>query len=311
MRRIYGRYATSVGQPELQRDFNDWMSAKLLILAEEVVSRQDRAHHQGMLQNLITNERVQINTKNMPIREESNHANFIFFSNAQVPMLLNKKDRRYTVIRVEREHPAEYFAAIDAELDDGGDQAFYDYLLNVDLQGFNEYTRPFENRDRMQLITLGMAPDQRFFHFWSSGYAGVPFYCCPSSDLYTAFKAWCRLNGERFVPSLTQFGRTMSEELEAIGAPEKKSKRYWSYSDKQISEGNFSETDDPMTHRQGVVYFIPPSMELSEARADGDDPPVPPTQPDVLVTDAVFFNPKIKLFQVRLHDLLSSARRSV
>lgn len=310
MRRIYGRYATSVGQPELQRDFNDWMSAKLLILAEEVVSRADRAHHQGMLQNLITNDKVQINTKNMPIREESNHANFIFFSNVQIPMLLNKKDRRYTVIRVEREHPPEYFAAIDEELDNGGAEAFFDYLLKVDMKGFNEYTRPFENRDRMHLITLGMAPDQRFFQFWTSGYAGVPFCCCPSGDLYTAFKAWCRLNGERFVPSMTAFGRTMSEELEAVGAPEKRSKRYEGYSDKAISEGDFSETGPGTTSKQGIVYFVPAAVERMGPLDEGEQVAQPAADaPDV--TQAAYFNPKIKLFQVKLHELLSSARRSV
>ena len=311
MRRIYGRYATSVGQPELQRDFNDWMSAKLLILAEEVVSRADRAHHQGMLQNLITNDRVQINTKNMPIREEANHANFVFFSNVQIPMLLNKKDRRYTVIRVEREHPPEYFAAIDKELDNGGAEAFLDYLLKMPMEGFNEYTRPFENRDRMQLITLGMAPDQRFFQFWSTGYAGVPFCCCASSDLYVAFKSWCRVNGERFVPTLTQFGRTMSEELDGIGAPEKRSKRYLAYSDKQIAEGDFSETGPMQTHKQGVVYFVP--AEAERMQPPDEETRREPAQPSDLVdvTQPAYFNPKIKLFQVQLAELVSSARRSV
>jgi putative DNA primase/helicase len=313
MRRIYGRYATSVGQPELQRDFNDWMSAKLLILAEEVVSRADRAHHQGMLQNLITNDRVQINTKNMPIREEANHANFIFFSNVQIPMLLNKKDRRYTVIRVEREHPADYFAAIDRELDNGGAEAFLHYLLNFQMDGFNEYTRPFENRDRMQLITLGMAPDQRFFQFWSSGYAGVPFCCCAGSDLYMAFKAWCRVNGERFVPTLTQWGRTMSEELEAIGAPEKRSKRYLAYSDKQISEGDFGEASPSQTHKQGVVYFVPAHLEvMGPPEEDARRQQPADDQAQALdVTQSTYFNAKIKLFQVQLHELMASARRSV
>mgnify|MGYP003352993716 CR=1 FL=1 len=38
---------------------------------------------------------------------------FIFFSNVQIPLLLNKTDRRYTVIKVATVHPPEYFAAID------------------------------------------------------------------------------------------------------------------------------------------------------------------------------------------------------
>ncbi len=305
MRRLYGRYCTSVGQAELQRDFNDWISAKLLILAEEVVSRQDRAHHQGMLQALVTQPTVQINTKNMPIREESNHANFMFYSNQQVPVLLNPTDRRYTVIRVERVHPPEYFEAIDAELADGGAEAFYHYLLKHDLRGFNQFSRPYENKDRMHLITLGMQPDQRFVHYWRKGFAGVPFCCCPATDLYAAFRAWCRLSGERFVPTQTAFGRTVSETLERMNAPEKAVKRYMGYSDKQVSEGDFA--GDP-SERQGIVYFVPASQEVMRAKVEGDDP-VSPVDPPPDCTDRSYFNARIKLFQPRLHELLNSARR--
>lgn len=308
MRRIYGRFATSVGQAELQRDFNDWISAKLLILAEEVVSRQDRAHHQGMLQALITQPKVQINTKNMPIREEANHANFLFFSNAQVPLLLNPRDRRYTVIRVEQEQPPEYFEALAAELNDGGAEAFYDYLLKYDLDGFNEYTKPFESRDRMHLITLGMTPDVRFFEFWRSGLAGVPFCTCPAADLYAAFKAWCRVNGERFVSHQTAFGRTISEELERVNAPPKKVVRYEGYSDKQIADSDLQST----TQKQGIVYFVPARLEVMRPRVEGDEdarPPLPDPPPDV--TDRVYINAKVKLFQAQLAELLASARRSM
>ncbi len=310
MRRIYGRYCTSVGQAELQRDFNDWISAKLFIIAEEVVSRQDRAHHQGMLQALITQPTVQINTKNMPIREEANHANFMFLSNSQIPMLLNPRDRRYTVVRVERQHPAAYFQAIDAELDNGGAEAFLDYLLRYDLKGFNEFTRPYENKDRMHLITLGMQVDQRFFAYWHKGHAGVPFCCCPASDLYEAFKAWCRLNGERYVPNGTAFGRTMAEELERLGAPPKATKRYLGYSDKQIADADFK--DDPQK-RQGVVYLVPPEHELRRARVLDDEAPAepPPDEPLPELADMAYVNGCIKRFQVGLAELRASARRGM
>lgn len=306
MRRIYGAYCNSVGQPELQRDFNDWLSAKLLVLCEEVVSRQDRSHHQGMLQALITQPTVQINTKNMPIREESNHANFMFFSNQQVPLIINPRDRRYTVIKVEEVHPPEYFAAIDAELADGGAEAFMHYLLNYDLQGFDQYTRPVENRDRVHLITLGMSPDQRFLEFWRSGYAGVPFCCCPAGDLYVAFKAWCRVSGERFVPTLTAFGRTVAEELERLKAPPKRTVRFVGYSEKAVATGDFSAD----TQRQGVVLFVPVPMEVMGPRDDVETrEPVADPPPDCTAADV--YTPRIKKFQQRLHELLESARRSI
>lgn len=310
MRRIYGRYAGSVGQPELQRDFNDWISAKLLILAEEVVSRQDRAHHQGILQALITQPTVQVNTKNMPIREEANHAQFIFFSNQDEPVKLNARDRRYTVIRVEQEHPPEYFQALAAELDGGGAEAFYEYLLSYDLQGFNEFTRPFETKDRLHLITLSMSPDARFFEYWRSGLAGVPFCTCPASDLYAAFRAWCRVNGERFVAHQTAFGRTVSEELAKLDAPPKKIVRYEAYSDKQVDAADFVADT---TTRQGIVYFVPARLEVMQPPVLGDEPgggaPLADPPPDV--TDRGYINAKVKLFQARLAALLASARRSL
>jgi len=310
MRRIYGAYARTITQSQLQTDFNGWMSGLLFCVAEEVVSRQDRAHHQGILQDLITGDTVNINEKNMPLRVEENFTNFVFQSNSQIPMLLNKTDRRHTVIKVEREHPPEYFDAILAEMAAGGVEAFYHWLLHYDLQGFNKRTRPFENKDRMHLITLGMQPDQRFFSYWQSGLAGVPFVTCPASDLYTAFKAWCKLNGEKFVPNTTAFGRTVTDELERLGAPEKKKVRYWAYSEKVMVEGDWNEEQ---VQQQAVVYFVQAAIER---RGLGGDAPegeaqVPPpealedaTQPDA--RDA-----RIKLFQAALHALIGSARRAL
>lgn len=308
MRAIYGRYCTSVGQAELQRDFNDWMSARLFVLAEEVVARQELSHLQGALQALVTQPTVQINTKNMPIREEANHANFIFFSNQQVPIKLNPRDRRYTVVKVEQERPPEYFQAIDEELANGGAQAFYQYLLDYDLKGFNEHTRPFENRDRVHLITLGMSPDQRFIEYWRSGYAGVPFCCCVASELYTAFKAWCRVNGERFVPTSTAFGNTVRDEMERMGQPPKMSKRYFAYSEKAVIDGDWADSN--MSHRQNILYFVQPEMERLGPRADGDKAD-PPKDPPPVVTESTYYNSRIKLFQAQLHELLASARRAV
>lgn len=306
MRRIYGRYATSVGQAELQRDFNEWLSARLMVLCEEVVSRQDRAHHQGMLQALITQPTVQINQKNMPIREEANHANFMFFSNQQVPLTINPRDRRYTVIKVEVVQPPEYFEAIDAELAGGGAEAFYQYLLDYDLKGHNEYTRPLENRDRLHLITLGMSTDQRFCEFWRSGFAGVPFCTCAASDLFTAYKAWARVSGERFVSNMTAFGRTVAEELERLGCPPKRTMRFTAYSDKAVADGDWTHE----TQRQAVVLFVLPELEVLEPPVAGDDRPER-AQGGATAIDADYAAGRIRRFQAKLHELLGSARRSL
>ena len=315
MRRIYGVHSRTINQRQLETEFNAWMSGQMFVVAEEVVSRQDRAHLQGILQDMVTGEVVNINEKNMPLRTEASYANFVFQSNQQVPVLLNKTDRRHTVIRVEREHPEAYFDAILEEMSNGGIEAFYDWLLKYDVGDFSKRTKPFRNRDRMHLITLGMSPDQRFFHHWESGVAGVPFVCCPSSDLYTAFKAWCKVSGERFVANQTAFSRTVAEELERLGAPEKKKVRYWAYSDKAVIDGDWNEVQ---VRLQAVVFYVHAAIERrglgggdeeegTEAPPAGDGQAVDGEN----VTDPIVCDKRIKLFQAALHTLIGSARRAL
>jgi putative DNA primase/helicase len=314
MRKIYGVHSRTINQRQLETEFNGWLSGQMFVVAEEVVSRQDRAHLQGVLQDLITGDTVNINEKNMPLRQESNYANFVFQSNQQVPVLLNRTDRRHTVIRIEREHPEEYFDKILQQMANGGIEAFYAWLLNYDIGDFTKRTRPFVNRDRMHLITLGMSADQRFFTYWESGVAGVPFVTCPASDLYTAFKAWCKVNGERFIPNHTVFGRTVSEELERMKAPEKRKVRYWAHSEKVVVDGDWSQDTVQM---QGVVYFVHAAIErrtlVEDQVTDADDadgqPAASQELEDVTVPEAR--DKRIKLFQAALHTLIGSARRSL
>jgi putative DNA primase/helicase len=310
MRRIYGVHSRTINQRQLETEFNGWISGMMFVVAEEVVSRADRQHLQGVLQDMITGETVNINEKNMPLRTEANFTNFVFQSNQQVPVLLNRSDRRHTVIRIEREHPEGYFDAILEEMADGGVEAFYHWLLHYDVGDFTKRSKPFLNRDRMHLITLGMSPDQRFFQYWESGVAGLPFVTCPATDLYTGFKAWCKVNGERFVPNQTQFGRTVSEELERLRAPEKKLVRYWAYSDKVVIDGDWSED---AVQLRGVVYFVHAAIERrgsdGQDAADQPDGADPPTVEDV--TEPKARDARIKLFQAALHALIGSARRSL
>lgn len=304
MRMVYGRYSRSITQLQLQSEFTGWLSGMLFIVAEEVVNAQDRKHHQGLLQNLITAPVVQINEKNMPVREEANYANLTFLSNAQLPMQLNPTDRRYTVVHVEQEQTEQYFNALSEQVASGGAEAFLHYLMHYDLNGFTAFTRPYKNRDRMHLITLSMSPDQRFFQFWSSGLAGLPFCTCSAKDLYKSFTAWCKTNGERFVANSTTFGRSVSDELERLGAPPKKVARFSAWSEKQIEDGDWKGES---SSQQSLVYFVLPRPE--EPDAEGAPKPAVAIDPDVFGKERI--SADIRRFQEALHELIRSARRGL
>lgn len=306
MRAIYGRYSRSITQLQLQSEFNAWQSGMLFCVAEEVVAASDRRNLKNLLQNMVTNTVVQINEKNMPVREERSHANFVFLSNEQIPMILNETDRRYTVLKVEEVRNEEYFREIGKQIDNGGIGAFYRWLLRYDLDGFNEFTRPFETRAREHLITLGMQPDQRFMAFWTKGYTDLPFCSCKADDLYLAFQSWCRVNGEKFISNKTVFGLTATDVLERLGCPTKKVVRVDAYRREQIEKNDFSEEVQTQTH-QATVYFV--HAEIQQVALDGGVPDEKTRTEDCM--DKRVMEKRVRQFQYHLGPLVAASRRSV
>ncbi|WP_275629058.1 bifunctional DNA primase/polymerase [Pseudomonas sp. 273] len=192
VRRIYGEYGTTIGQAQLESQFTGWQSRKLFALAEEVVSREEMRHYKGVLKHLVTGETLQINEKNMPVREEANHLNFVFLSNSTVPMALDDGDRRYLVLYVDRVPPAGYFQALVGEIESGGIEAFYHYLMNLDLTGFGPHSKPPLNDEKQALIDGSLAAPRYFVRRWMAGETEFPVTgAVTQADLWQAFCRWC------------------------------------------------------------------------------------------------------------------------
>lgn len=192
VRRIYGDYGTTIGQAQLESQFTGWQSRKLFALAEEVVSREEMRHYKGVLKHLVTGETLQINEKNMPVREERNHLNFVFLSNSTVPLALDDGDRRYLVLYVDRVPPADYFAQLVEEINGGGIEAFYHYLMNLDLKGFGPHTKPPLNEEKQGLIDGSLPAPRYFVRRWLAGETEFPVTgAVTQDDLWRAFCKWC------------------------------------------------------------------------------------------------------------------------
>ncbi|WP_210014601.1 bifunctional DNA primase/polymerase [Pseudomonas palmensis] len=192
VREIYGTYGTTIGQAQLESQFTGWQSRKLFALAEEVVSREEMRHYKGVLKHLVTGDTLQINEKNMPVREERNHLNFVFLSNSTVPLALDDGDRRYLVLYVDRVPPKEYFEALVAEIDSGGIAAFYEYLMSLDLTGFSPHTKPPLNEEKQGLIDGSLPAPRYFVRRWLAGETEFPVTAAVTQDdLWRAFCRWC------------------------------------------------------------------------------------------------------------------------
>lgn len=213
-RRILGKYGKMVGQTELEDRFNGYMSGKLLLIGNEVVTRQELFHNKNKLKWVITEDEIPIRGMHQEVRWESNHANVVFLSNELQPVALEKDDRRHLVVYTPAaEDPALYQRVADFLASDGPGKFLY-YLLNfVDLGDFTEFTKPLMTQAKAELIDLGLKPAERFANEWLGGFLDLPLQPCSNEQLYRVFTRWCDSNGERFKPPQAQFTRTVERHV--------------------------------------------------------------------------------------------------
>ncbi len=206
LRDLYGEYGVMVGQTEIEDKYNTWLSRRMLIIGDEVVSRQEMYHAKNRLKWIVTQStKIPIRAMHQDTRWESNHANLVFLSNESQPLALEDGDRRYCVIYTPTAQRSDLYARVRQFLDSGGAAVFLHFLLNLDLGDFTPHTKPPMTSAKQSLIELGMKPAQRFMHEWISGFLPLPMRPCSAEQLYRAFRRWADHNGERFPPKQAEF----------------------------------------------------------------------------------------------------------
>lgn len=203
---IYGEYGRIVDQAAIEDKFNDWASRKLLMIADEVVARQELYHVKNKLKSFVTGEWIRINPKNVAAHDEKNHVNLVFLSNESQPLVLEQDDRRYTIIHTPEKLPAEFYHEVRDEINNGGVAALHHYLLNLDLGDFDEHTKPPMTKAKRDLIDVSLDSVQRFVNEWVSGeMESAPFVPCLGRHLFFTYRKWCDQVGERSPRSESQF----------------------------------------------------------------------------------------------------------
>jgi putative DNA primase/helicase len=202
---IYGRYGRIIDQPAIDDKHNDWASAKLFMIADEVVARSDLYHIKNKLKCFITGEWIRINPKNVAAYEERNHVNLVFLSNERMPVVIEEDDRRHCVIWTPPKKEPEYYKAINDEIKNGGVEALHDWLLNIDLGDFDEHAKPPMTIAKEELLALSKDNVLRFYDEWINGELNdlddiTGIYPALSEDIYDFYKAWCNRQGVRPSP---------------------------------------------------------------------------------------------------------------
>lgn len=193
---IYGPYGRIVDQAAVEDKFNDWLSRKLFLIADEVVARAELYHVKNKLKGVITGDWIRINPKNVAAHDERNHVNLVFLSNEKQPLVLDEDDRRYVVVWTPPTLPPAFAADVAAELRAGGAAALHGHLRELELGDFGPHSKPPQTEARRDLIELGRDSVGIFIRDWEAGETVYPIVPAGSGDFYTAYARHCRACGE-------------------------------------------------------------------------------------------------------------------
>ncbi|WP_435637022.1 DUF5906 domain-containing protein [Carnimonas bestiolae] len=217
-RQIYGKYGATVGQDQMEGAFNEWTEKKLYTVFEEVVSRDQRYNQMGKIKHQISGKTRMVNAKFMSSWEEENLMNAVFLSNEIIPFPISEHDRRMLVLWPKMKMPEDLRLRMKHELDNGGAEAWYGYLLDYQLEDFNEHTKPPLTPAKERLIDLGRSSWEHFLIDWQTEQiandAGLvlPYVPCLSRDLYAVYRSWCEANHAKVMGSKV-FSQMMSTKI--------------------------------------------------------------------------------------------------
>ncbi len=251
---LYGIYSATVGQTQLEGNFNAWQSGKLWAVFEEVVSRDQRYNQVGKIKQLITGQTIRIESKFVNGWEEASHMNAVFLSNEIMPWPIGEADRRFLVMWPEDKLPPDRQLGIKHELLNGGVEALYGWLLAHDLGDFDPQTKPPSTPARERLVALSRASWQTFVHLWRTAQLGNGLWGgCLSSDLYSLFLEWCHRFKEHSM-SQTKF----SLFIETVGVEKTRAIPWTEGNNRRFSAWFFPKDDQA---------FLPPSWKSAELGA--------------------------------------------
>lgn len=163
-------YVYSPKAPELVKSgstFNAWQRGKLMILVDEI-KIDERRELIEILKPMITDARVEIQSKGVDQDMEDNPANWLFFSNYKDAIPINRNGRRYAIFYSALQSAADieragmdkdYFTGLWGWLrDEGGLQAVAHWLLNYPIQRGQIPVRAPETSCHGEALSIGRSP---------------------------------------------------------------------------------------------------------------------------------------------------------
>jgi Holliday junction resolvase-like predicted endonuclease len=185
------RNMVTIRQQELDETFNGWAAGKLLVVANEVFSSENRTEAESnRLKPYISDPTIQVREMYaMPV-ERPNVSNWVAFSNNLRPVPVEQRDRRYTLFKVGPPIDPNLGGRVadDARAGGPGVRAFLRHLLEREPTVFRRYT-PLATEAKAEVQYDTAHSGEKFVHDLLKGdgfHALADDYIreCGATDLY-------------------------------------------------------------------------------------------------------------------------------
>jgi hypothetical protein len=223
IKNAFGQHGVQIQQPEhLVGRYNAHLRDCILLFADEAFFAGDRKH-EGVLKGLITEPTLMIEAKFVDAVPVLNLIHLIMASNDDWVVPASSDERRYFVLNTSDAKRGDhaYFAAIEAQMQNGGLAAMLHELLNRDISNFNvngvPRTRGLKEQKALSLDSIPrwwLAVLDRGYLYESRH--GAPFLA-QWQDFHTngllgeSYLQWCKKTGERYPKNIVQIGHFMGE----------------------------------------------------------------------------------------------------
>ncbi|MCK1409542.1 DUF5906 domain-containing protein [Bradyrhizobium sp. 76] len=218
---LLGDYFTSVAKPSLiTGTFNMHLRSTLLFQAEEAFWAGSK-EAEGILKDLVTGDTHWVTQKYVDSIRMRNYMRFLINGNAEWLVPSGFGERRWAVLDVGegRVQDAEYFRAIDEEMENGGREALMWEMLNFDLNQTNIRKIP-ETMALLEQKLETMTPEQKWWmDFLQAG--RLPFGCsepgyAPKAAIYEDYLTRSRKRGVGHKSMSTMLGIFLSKNAKVI-----------------------------------------------------------------------------------------------
>lgn len=221
LKAIFADNFREIGQSDINKEHNEYILGKQIIVANEVIHNDNKYLVPDKLKNFVTDEYLSINQKYKDTIYAKNYAQWIFVTNNQVPLKIERGDRRYSVFQSKKlKDNKNVIGLLDNQQEEISN--FLSYLFNLDVD-YEDVRHPLHNEAKEDIIKASYNSVEEMLDFMEElggfdklgDYFGIHPFLIPtnsgvviiSNDLYKVYNLFCLENGIKHTFGKNSFSR--------------------------------------------------------------------------------------------------------